>query len=712
MRKIQLISSLSAVVIGSAAAALCPVILYGFSYFPRFQKSIWFLVVFIIVSILSFIFSKHYLIQHVIKKQPLKEQHINLTIFVSLFFIILGEIIYMGNKTNQYTYPTEIRVQITSNSRDFSFDTNPIVLFGAFGDHFGKNTDMEEEITEDGQSILHYTNIIWIDEDLSLIVQTEKSLFGVQININDQVLSLSPDDMEDGSFGIKVDRKNFPPYSFFWSWYLNLIKYRFIFLLLVASGLSFFIIGIFEDKSTPTYERNDREVSLGKETSHLINGHEREFIIDRDKIKSFNIFQYFGKDVKISTIIFTTLGISFLLFFIWPTFLNSEGMYIFHQPVARAIKPIGIDGHIIRTISREWFLNGRSLYEYIIWLPSSYTPIAHLFHLPTSLLPDSIAMILRTFTLLFSYIYIAYYFPILVRWTDNKFSASLAIALVLVFFSYGLQFEIERGNSNLIAMALVIASIQLFHFGWKGKKNKATKIASILLFALGAQLKIYPLIFGIFLITDWRKWGENIRRFLIYGVVFLSGFFILGYSTFLDYLRNFIDMLDYPDCWVGNHSLFCYLVAVKGIQDPTNSVLYWLYIFFFIFCFILIVYSVYYRKSILDPGLWVICTIFVCILPSTSHDIKLPLFYTACIYYFVMMERNYENRKLDSLDLIAFVVIGLSMFSLYYSPENRELLGLASAFPFFVWVSVAVTVQSVRPIISTYLEKQKTPLSS
>jgi hypothetical protein len=225
---------------------------------------------------------------------------------------------------------------------------------------------------------------------------------------------------------------------------------------------------------------------------------------------------------------------------------------------------------------------------------------------------------------------------------------------------------------------------------------------------LGAQLKIYPLVFGIFFILDWNKWRENILRFFIYGVAFLTGFFVLGYSVFSEYLHTLTLYIKTPMSWIGNHSVYSYLFAIKEIQDPTASVLYWLYIYLFMVCFLLIVYSAYRRKSILDPGLLLICTIVACILPSTSHDYKLPLFYTACMYYFAMMERNYENKKLGILDILAFGCIGLSAIALMYPYQYREHIGdLGSAFPFFVWVSIAVTVHSVKPIISAYLDKQR-----
>lgn len=73
-------------------------------------------------------------------------------------------------------------------------------------------------------------------------------------------------------------------------------------------------------------------------------------------------------------------------------------------------------------------------------------------------------------------------------------------------FSYGLHFELERGQFNLLAFTCCLNTIYLFHY------QCALRVLAYLLFCLAVQLKIYLAIFALLFVEDWRYWRESVRR--------------------------------------------------------------------------------------------------------------------------------------------------------------------------------------------------------
>ncbi len=62
------------------------------------------------------------------------------------------------------------------------------------------------------------------------------------------------------------------------------------------------------------------------------------------------------------------------------------------------------------------------------------------------------------------------------------------VLLVSALPSYGLQWELERGQNNAVALALALAGLGLFHSG----RARATRLAGLALLTFAAQAKIWP----------------------------------------------------------------------------------------------------------------------------------------------------------------------------------------------------------------------------
>jgi len=116
-------------------------------------------------------------------------------------------------------------------------------------------------------------------------------------------------------------------------------------------------------------------------------------------------------------------------------------------------------------------------------------------------------------------------------------------------FSYGFQFELERGQFNLIAFSFVMLAVYLFH-----AKPRFRPLAYVLLI-LSIQLKVFPLIFLVMFVDDWTDWHSNIKRFAGIILVNISLLFILGYQVFLDFIMGISKQALEPHVTMTNHSI-------------------------------------------------------------------------------------------------------------------------------------------------------------
>ena len=138
----------------------------------------------------------------------------------------------------------------------------------------------------------------------------------------------------------------------------------------------------------------------------------------------------------------------------------------------------------------------------------------------------------------------------------------LTLALLTGLFSYGFQFELERGQFNLFAMALVLGAVWLYH------ARTRWRLAAYALFTVAVQLKVFPFIFFFMLIHDWRDWRGNLRRLIGLGIANFVLLFVFGPGVFWRWLLALIDKTVNPYLWQGNHSIRS---LVAGIAQRSGS---------------------------------------------------------------------------------------------------------------------------------------------
>src|SRR5258708_2822484 len=210
--------------------------------------------------------------------------------------------------------------------------------------------------------------------------------------------------------------------------------------------------------------------------------------------------------------------ITYFLFLVIPVFLDPSLTMQFNVTIP-VISPIAFDFRGMVGLSSQWIQTGAPP---VIVYPSFTLLFFSVFTLFSWELGYRILLVL----ILLCFIYTTLLLPSWMNKTE-AFSALGVLLLVTGLLSYGLQFEMERGQWNLIAFTFCLTGIYLFHH-----QPKLRPLA-YLLFSVSIQLKLFPAIFVFTLIDDFRDWKGNVRRFLALGLANILALLILGINPVL-----------------------------------------------------------------------------------------------------------------------------------------------------------------------------------
>jgi hypothetical protein len=383
--------------------------------------------------------------------------------------------------------------------------------------------------------------------------------------------------------------------------------------------------------------------------------------------------------------------IAYILFILSPMFLNSAVRITYFNRYLPDTSPIGNDLRAVLHLMREWFLANRSPYEL-----QFYPPFNYVFFAPLLLVGDY-ATLYKLFTLfsLLSYCFLTLILPI-------KLSAKKNISLILLLFftgisSYGFQFELERGQYNIFTILLCLWAIYIFHYQPK------YRIFAYFLFSMSVQLKLYPAIFIVMFIDDWKDWKGILRRFAGIAAFNLLLLFIMGPRIFLDFLRAVTTQLA-PTGWTwnGNHSInaFVYNLLKDGygiIGSPTleqlrqnAELIEMLLLSIFIISLAVAIWISYRRnKGGLDPYLLITCTIGALIIPI-SNDYTLS-FLTAPLSIFLSNIPETRNTSYRLITILLILGIAFAYASVLV-PFKYKPYYLNNAFPALFLILIFATI--------------------
>lgn len=332
--------------------------------------------------------------------------------------------------------------------------------------------------------------------------------------------------------------------------------------------------------------------------------------------------------INLPVIVWVLAGffIAYLLFFVWPMFMEPSLRITYFSRYLPDRLPIGSDLIIILDLAKEWFTENQSPYRI-----QFYPPFTYMFFAPL-LLVDHYPTLYKFFTL---FMVISYCFLTLVlpaKMTDKK-----NIPLVVLFFvtgltSYGLQFELERGQYNVFTFLLCLWAIYVFHY------HPNYRIFAYLLFSFSVQLKLYPAIFIVMLIDNWKDWKSILRRFVGLAVFNVLLLFIMGPRIFLDFLRSVSSQMNAPGwTWNGNHSINAFVFnltkdgfgligsdTLETLKQNSGAIATFL-LLMFVILFVSAVLISYKRNRLgLDPYLLIACMIGALVIPI-SNDYTLSM---------------------------------------------------------------------------------------
>lgn len=364
------------------------------------------------------------------------------------------------------------------------------------------------------------------------------------------------------------------------------------------------------------------------------------------------------------------------------------------------INPIGVDLRQMMSYANAWAVEHHSPYVGL----NLYPPLTTVLFAPLLLVRATTIFNLMTIASLAAAFWLFWWMPR--RWVKSAAGKAIWYCLTgVTLLSYGFFFEIERGQFNLIATALSICGVYLFHFA-----DKRWRAAAYLLFSIGVQLKVYPFIFILLLTKNWSDWRDNIKRFLLLSAVNFAALFILGWSVFKDFLAAIADQSADPFVWIGNHSIKAF--TFNTLQTPdfelyggfiakhTTGVQLTLFAILGVSLLLSLWFSIRRRRSGFDPYLLTNITAGMLLIPAVSHDYKLPLLALPVI---LMLNAAVEMRltgrqhvgRLVAIGATSFLFISLSVSYLMKDPVRASVFG-----SFFQNNLVAVLLIA---LIATYL---------
>jgi hypothetical protein len=344
-------------------------------------------------------------------------------------------------------------------------------------------------------------------------------------------------------------------------------------------------------------------------------------------------------------------------------------------------------------LAKGWFFEGQSPY-YLQFYP----PLTYVFFAPLLLISSYPALFkFFTFLTLASYVGLAFALP-------QKIVVKEKMSFVLLFFltglvSYGLQFELERGQYNVFTFLLCMLSIYIFHY------HPRFRIFAYLLFSLSVQLKLFPAIFIVMLVDDWRNWKNILRRFIGIGIFNFMLLLAMGHKIFFEFVSaasNQMKMTTSDWGWNGNHSIKSFvrtlgkdglgileLNTLTFVQQNSELISYLLLVIVLTCIVAGILLSRLRNENGIDSYLLLLCTIGALTIPI-SNDYTLPLLAAPMALFFSDLP---EIKGVWSRLLSSALVISISFaYSSMLIPFKYKPYYMSNVFPALLIILILVTV--------------------
>jgi len=313
--------------------------------------------------------------------------------------------------------------------------------------------------------------------------------------------------------------------------------------------------------------------------------------------------------------------LTYFFYYFTPVFLNTLNQMQFPIFVPK-FDPIGIDLRWIWQIEQDWVGGG---FVYPENGTQHFPPfILILFTWCCKINFQDAYRIFSLITLCF-YLVTAMTIPYLAAKKNNKNKNAWLISVPFALFgltTYGFQFEIERGQWNLIAVCFAIWGLYFYR-----QRGIYSKVFAISFLTLAIQLKIYPAIFLIAIFGCRKNLKDGILTLLILGVINFGLLFVFGWASFVNFTNSVVYLSQSTAYGVAQTSISAFLWLISQNFIDYLPVIK---IFIVIYWLLIVITLLYLTKLISDreddfSGLIGLLTIIAIIVPAHSNDYKLCL---------------------------------------------------------------------------------------
>lgn len=296
----------------------------------------------------------------------------------------------------------------------------------------------------------------------------------------------------------------------------------------------------------------------------------------------------------------------------------------------------------------------------------------------------------------FSYIaflFIVFIAPRLLARSREQVAPLIAVFGIVGLFSYGLQFELEQGQYNILAFACSLLAGYLFH------QQPRYRWAAYVFFSISFQMKLWPGIFILLLVDNWREWKTIVLRFSALIAANVALFFMLG-SKFL-YFFTYISDIKYEHFGEWGLSieggLYWLGLTFPWIRDNSGWLSLCLFLILLI-CLAAVIRQLYANNSrTFDPNLLFVCIGAAMLVPTLSNDYKLAILLPATILLLADTPLAKQSMRGTFTAICLFLVaLGTSItaFSFVIKPEF-----LKNNMPILIMQIILVAIlASIAPI--------------
>jgi len=398
------------------------------------------------------------------------------------------------------------------------------------------------------------------------------------------------------------------------------------------------------------------------------------------------------KELPLITWVFTGFFTTYLAFFISPMFFRRPPRILYFNKYLPDMYPIGFDLKFLADLIRQWLESGQTPFYSTV-----YPPFTYVLFSPLTLIqdPNTLYKIVSLITII-CFILAALIIPTLIAGKSDKNIILLLAVTGLV--SYGMQFELERGQFNVITIMFAMAAVYIYHHHHDYRRY------AYILFSMAVQLKIYPAIFAVMFIRDWKDWKGNLSRLFIFASGNFLLLFIMGWDAFIEFIHKVQEQLLQPTLsWTGNHSIKAFFTEFVendgyGIANARiidfinryNGIISTLFLLLFLLCFIDIVIRAYHENNLaLNTNLLLVVTLGALIIP-VSNDYTLPILVgPMALALTSLVNSKYGKRKTTAALLV--MISSAAYSSILYPFKYRAVL-IQNAFPFLFIILISTTI--------------------